>query len=473
MVLISCLLDVPLAFAPKARYALDELLRPLGLAPAFSTQNAGGETPDLYYGPDPDGSAARLALHFAPETAAFFERPRPLGPQRAGWLDWDGERWPVPVASADRSDAFGGLDLVASTFWWLSGWQEVATRERDVHGRFPYPASLQAALGTAHLPAVDAYRCALGERLKRLGIPVAPRVWGPDGKPWAVLLSHDVDRVRRRRLGALARGLAADTPIQAVRRALAPGNVDLAGLAALLQEGERRGGRATVFAKSGRTGRIDAPYRLGRAARAAFRRALAAGHEVGLHPSAFAMQHPGHLRAERDRLQRVTGSRLRLVRAHYLRFDPLRAPSELAAAGFEVDATLGFSAAPGYRRGTGRPFRLWDLRNDRPSGLWEVPLVVMDTTLLQHQQLSEDAAVAVARQVLDGARRTGGCAAILWHNRPLDEPAGRAAQMVYRAVLGAAQADGAALLSLSDALPHAGPSSPDRPAHYPGRRREP
>ena len=473
MVPISCLLDLPPAFAPKAQYALGELLRPLGLAPTFSSQNTRDETPDLYYGPDPDGSAAPLALYLAPETAAFFEHPRPLGPEHTGWLDWDGDRWPVPVASADTSGAFGPLDLIGSAFWWLSGWQEVATRERDVHGRFPYQASLQAALGTAHLPAVDAYRCALGERLNRLGIPVAPTRWGPEEKLWAVLLSHDVDRVRRRRLGALARGLAAGTPVQAVRRALAPGNVDLAGLAALLQDAERRGGRATVFAKSGRTGRIDAPYRLGRAARAAFRRARAAGHGVGLHPSAFAMQHPGHLRAERDRLQRVTGSRARLVRAHYLRFDPLRAPSELAAAGFEVDATLGFSAAPGYRRGTGRPFRLWDLQNDRPSELWAVPLVVMDTTLLQHQHLSEEAAALAARQVLHGAQRTGGCATLLWHNRPLDEPAGRAARAVYRAVLDAAQADGAALLSLSDALPHAGPSSLDRPANYPGRRREP
>jgi peptidoglycan/xylan/chitin deacetylase (PgdA/CDA1 family) len=237
-----------------------------------------------------------------------------------------------------------------------------------------------------------------------------------------------------------------------MRRTLAPGNADLDGLRALLAEADRRGGRATLFAKAGRTGRLDAPYRLTSEVKAAFRDAAANGHEIGLHPSTFAMRHPGHLARERDRLTRAVGDLAPLVRAHYLRFDPAQAPSALEAAGFRADASLGFSATVGYRRGTGQPFRLWDLRHDRPSALWEIPLVAMDTTLLQHLGLDAEQAAAETRRVLDGARRTGGCAAILWHNRPLDEPAGREALAAYQRALDAAQADGAALLPIGAAL---------------------
>ena len=448
---LSCLLDVPPAFAPKARYALGELLRPLGLTPSFE----GGDGAALYYGTDPARAAARVALRCAPETAAWFDVPRPLAPARVAWLDWDGDRWPVPIHApvhAESGDAFGGLDLIASAFWWLSGWQEAAARQRDVHGRFPYAASLQAALGTAHLPAVDAYRCALAEALAAGGVAVRRPAWGPEGRPWAVLLSHDVDRVRRRRLGALARGLRAGAPADALRQALAQGNVDLEGLAALLHEAERRGARATLFAKAGRTGRLDAPYRLGPAARRLLRRAAAAGHGVGLHPSTFAMRHAGHLAAERRRLEHALGAPTELVRAHFLRFDPLRSPGDLAAQGFQADASLGFSAAPGYRRGTGQAFRLWDLRQNAPAPLWEVPLAVMDTTLLDHQAMAPEEAADAARRVLAGARRTGSAATLLWHNRPLDEPAGRAALAAYRRVLDDAQAAGAALLPLGAAL---------------------
>ena len=453
MLPLPCRLDVPPPFRPKAWYALEELLRPLGLVPVE------GDVPTLYYGERPEASSAPLALRCAAGTPGFFAEPRPLAPEAAGWVAWDGERWPAPVRSGD-AERFGGADLVASAFWWLSGWQEVATRERDAHGRFPFSASLQAALGTAHLPAVDAYRCVLADVLERIGVPAARRGWGSEGKSWAVLLSHDVDRVRRRRSGTLARGLLGGDLAPAARRAFAPGNADLRGLQALLAEAEQRGGHAAVFAKAGRTGRLDAPYRLSAEVQAAFRDAAARGHEIGLHPSTFAMRHPGHLHAERGRLERAVGERLTAVRAHYLRFDPLHAPTDLAEAGVEVDSSLGFSAAPGYRRGTGCAFRLWDLRQGRPAGLWEVPLVVMDTTLLHHQGLSPGEAAAEARVVLHGARRTGSCAAVLWHNRPLDEPAGTAAMETYQRVLGDARTDGAALLTVRAAVARAAGTEP-------------
>src|SRR5690606_13805122 len=148
---IACCVEAPESFRPKARYALATLLEPLGLAPAWTPRGALAD--GLYYGPEPERlpDGAR-ALRLDPAAAGFFGAGGRYDPAAVGDVAWDGQTWPVLFPGE------GGGDLVASAFFWLSGWQELTTTARDVHGRFPYAASLQAALGCVGQPLVDVYR---------------------------------------------------------------------------------------------------------------------------------------------------------------------------------------------------------------------------------------------------------------------------------------------------------------------------
>ena len=182
-------------------------------------------------------------------------------------------------------------------------------------------------------------------------------------------------------------------------------------------------------------------------------RALAEmGHEVGLHPSYAAYDHPGRLRAEYDRLGRVLGEAPRVVRTHYLRWAEPATPRLLAQTGFRLDSSLGLSARPGFRRAVATPFRLFDRHANQPLDLWELPLAVMDTTLFTHMGLASDAVETAAWSVCDAARRVGGCAVLLWHNWSTDARAAAERLGVLARVLDRARADGAFVGAMGEAV---------------------
>lgn len=437
---------MPESFRPKARYALATLLEPLGLVPEWV--NRKDLTSGIYYGPEPGGlTDGVLALRLDPATAVFFESGDPYDSAAVEEVAWDGEAWPVLFPS-DR-----GGDLVASAFFWLSGWQEITMTARDVHGRFPYDASLQAALGCVGQPLVDVYREALAERLEERGLPVQRTTWR--GKSWAVALTHDVDLLRKRRLGTLVRAVGRMDGRRgaAVRQALMSPNPRLASLDRLAGAERARGVGATYFFKTpAARSRWDVPYELGPTLRRQLAALEADGFEVGLHPGYFAHDHAALMGEERDLLDAVTSEPLASVRQHFLRFDPVVTPRLQQAAGFGLDSSLGFAERVGFRRGTCFPFRIFDAGANAPLGLWELPLVAMDTTLFTHRDLD---AYAAERAILDLCamiRRVGGCGVLLWHNTIYDEVDYPGQGAVFERTLDAALDGGAAVLSLRDAL---------------------
>lgn len=405
----------------------------------------------LYYGPDPTEGERVVSVRLHPDTAEFFEAPVPYLPSDAGAVEWDGEAWALPFPRGG-----GEPDLIASAFFWLSGWQEAATRARDEHGRFPVTASLQAALGCLGAPLVDVYRLVLAEALAAYGLAVERRRW--EGKAWALAMTHDIDLLRKRRLGTAARAVLRRDGRRgaALRQAALSPDPRRRSLARLAHAERVRGAGATYFFKTAARGPWDVPYDPASPYLRALVADLETTFEIGLHPSYFAHDHAGHLAEERDRLAALTTVSPTTVRQHFLRFDR-RTPHLQRDAGFRLDSTLGFARREGFRRGTCFPFPLFDLAANRPLGLDELPLAVMDTTLFAHRELDAEAAFRAAADVLGACRRVGGCAVVLWHNTAYDEVDFPGQGRVFERVLDEGVAGDAALLSLHAAARAMGP----------------
>ena len=415
-VTLPCCVDLPAGTA-LVRYGLEELLRGLGLSPVWTRRGdarlvVGAAQPEG--AAQPAGASAGDDLLVTSTALDHLARPRVPAPADLGWLDVDGVAWPVPVGPA--GPALLG-DAVAGAAWWLAGLQERGGA-RDEHGRAPYRASLQARLGDAPggplRPAVDAVRQRLAAELARRGVDGPGRTWA--GAPWAVALSHDLDAVRTRRLGAALAGLMRGRPAEAARRALGPDR-RRASIDALRALGRRHGASATWFVKPGAWAPQDVPGGLDASLVRTLRQWRGAGAEVGWHPGYGAHDHPARLAAEAARFEWAFGERPRLARTHFLRWTEPATPRLLAGQGVAVDSTLGWSARPGFRRGTAHPFPLYDLDAGRATGLWEMPLAVMDTTLADHQGLGAEAVDGALRAVFDAARQRGGVAVVLWHNQ--------------------------------------------------------
>ena len=439
-------LDVPGAYRAKARYALEELLRGMGLVPV-----EGGD-PLLVYGPDPLPGALHVPL--APDAAAFFAGRGAYDPARAAW------RGGVPVlfGTADAPDA------VASAFFWLSGWQEVTSAARDEHGRFPFADSLQARWGLAIVPVVDAVRDALADALRRHGVDVPGRTWG--GRSWAFCPTCDVDYVRKWRPGILKRELLERALLNrerepaaarlgrvgaAVRGLVTTGDPYRSALDRMPREIAAREGTGTFFFKAAARDAHDVPYRLG-PLRPYAGRLRAKGFEVGLHPSYAAFDRPDWLVAERDRITQAFGTAPSSVRGHYLRYAPGATHRLHEAAGFRLDSTLGWAEHEGFRHATTHPFRPYDLDADRPSAVWEFPLALMDGAVFRRRALGPDGARAATRAVFDAARRHGGVAVGLWHNVLWDEVDAPGWAAHFTDALDAANSGGARVASLQHAL---------------------
>ena len=125
------------------------------------------------------------------------------------------------------------------------------------------------------------------------------------------------------------------------------------------------------------------------------------------------------------------------VRFHYLRHETHRDLRLLDGLGFRVDSTQGYGDQPGLRAGFSHPYHPYDLDGDRPLGLLEVPLAVMDATLQDARYLGSrrDEGLRRATAVLELVAQCGGTAAVLWHNSRFAPAYGRGWDRAYDRLL--------------------------------------
>jgi len=395
------------------------LLEPLGIVPRFVTRSEveQGEEPAIHYGENHLVGRDRVVhIPLEPSTVEFFRGSKPVIPQ-------------ANLRGTETPDLFG-FDVVASAFYWLSGWHEVTQSIRDQHGRFPFSASLQAELDTGPGAPVDAYRERLAAELERVGAGVKRRTW--NGRKAAVCVTHDLDYPRKWRPGILYAETMANIVrpsnhsrlqgfvrlTSAIAKALVNGDPYRNCTNRFIEDAGEAHSERTFFLKAGDHGRYDTSFSLtSSSARKMISAIRNSGSEIGLHPSYFASEHPAYLEREAEQLKRACdGIDIRSIRSHYLRFNHVLTPTLYADNGFFIDSTLAFAEREGFRNGTCLPFEIYDLEKNRPTGLWEMPLAVMDSTLFWYRQMNADEAFEATKSLAETVMKYGGVLVLLWHN---------------------------------------------------------
>jgi len=427
---LRCCIEAPDDYAVKAQYALSMLLMPLGCTPKWVQRENLGKG-GIYYGPSSaqvTPEAVRIPLRSG--TIAFFQNRFIYPLSNTVWRIWENVRWPVLFGGPEEHNQ----DIIASAFFWLSGWQEYTVRNRDFHGRFPFEASLQSKLGIGGMPCVDAYREWLANRIEASGIKISRRTWKK--QEWAFCPTHDIDYIKKWRPGMIYREtmqylignrLKQTLPARINRFArflkdvIIPGDVFKKALTRMAHETKKRGGKGTYFFKTDAHGPRDVYYPIThRFVRRTFNWLLANDFEIGLHPSYYAYNHLGYFQDEKKRLEAAASLPVTSVRQHYLRYDATTSKLHLLE-GFKVDSTLAFADQEGFRRATCFPFRIFDITENKALPLWEMPLCVMDGTIFNYRGYSLEEAVEITVQLMQWCKRFGGVCVGLWHNMLWDE----------------------------------------------------
>ncbi|MFW6203231.1 MAG: polysaccharide deacetylase family protein [Marinilabilia sp.] len=343
-----------------------------------------------------------------------------------------------------REDENGNIifrqDLLSSVFYLLSGQQETETDERDQFGRFPYSRSIQKKLSCVHLPLVnyyfemilsglEAYARKQGKEFRRL------RLF--DG--FGFTLSHDVDRI------------AFYHPLLVLYRikqllGLAPLNYSKKATVKYFFSGvlfnlnpfrkgdpwwnfqwminleKRLGIRSTFFFLKQENRFDNSLYKFHfKKIRNLIHKLKEEKFEVGLHGTIQSTYDLDNLMQQTEELARITHERPVGIRQHYLSFkhpDTFKVQQE---AGFCYDTTLAFAEHDGYRNGYCHPFHPYDFENDCMMKIWEIPLVMMEVSVLNYRKAGFSTMKNAVRHYIAEAKKFGGIFSLLWHNCRLSD----------------------------------------------------
>ena len=280
-------------------------------------------------------------------------------------------------------------------------------------------------------------------------------VW-PDGKPFAVCLTHDVDmvslyclrqalRLRRAQLSMVGSALEGIKPIlkagldlaRAAKKSLKKDPIHC--YERWLEMEEKSGARSTFFFWPGLSAvtkrhHTDCVYELTDPVVFDNQRCTVAemireidrrGWEIGLHPSWYSFDDADELKRQKEALEKALGHEIVSIRQHYLHYDIRITPRVQAEAGFKYDSTLGFNDNVGFRFGTCYPWHLYDLKRGKGLPIMEIPLIVQDGALLNPEKgmrLDEDTAFRYVVQMTEQVEKVGGVLTLLWHPNWIIKP---------------------------------------------------
>jgi peptidoglycan/xylan/chitin deacetylase (PgdA/CDA1 family) len=140
------------------------------------------------------------------------------------------------------------------------------------------------------------------------------------------------------------------------------------------------------------------------------------GWEVGLHGGHNAYNALDVIEDKKKRLEKVLGKKVIGYRNHFLKFKVPDTWELLSKAGFKYDSTFGYADCVGFRNGMCHPFRPFNLDTGKEIDILEIPLTIMDRTLLDYMRLDFDKAWDVTKMLIDIVEKHNGIITILWHN---------------------------------------------------------
>jgi hypothetical protein len=103
----------------------------------------------------------------------------------------------------------------------------------------------------------------------------------------------------------------------------------------------------------------------------------------------------------------------------------------------DIDSTLGYADAIGFRCGTSKPYPVFDIENRRELPLIEQPLLLMDVTLKEYLEINPEEAMSVAERLIKQVTRYQGELTFLWHNSSFEGNGWESYESVFLRLLNA------------------------------------
>lgn len=357
----------------------------------------------------------------------------------------------APLICDSGDNVVFNFDVLYSAFYILTRSEEIGSTNLDHWGRFPASASHAYKNNYLHRPVVDEYTEILWHCMKKLW----PSLRRKERK-FEMMLTHDVDEPFEalfRPAWRMIRSFGSDVLrrrdiARAVDRARLWFRVKRGDLECdrvynfdlIMDIGETAGCKDAFYFIPDCSGRMSGDYNLEHPAiRSLIRHIHERGHEIGYHGSFDTYMNSDKTQCEVKRLKTIAEqegvAQTRWGgRQHYLRWSALQTWRNYEVAGLDYDTTLSFADAAGFRCGTCRPYRVFDVENRKRLKLLEYPLTVMECSVLSagYMGYSYEKAQEYILQLKRQCRRYRGIFVMLWHNSRFETEQD---WQIYRAIL--------------------------------------
>lgn len=319
-------------------------------------------------------------------------------------------------------------DIIASSYFMLSRWEETVDKNQDQHQRSSASSSTAYRYNYLHRPIVNEYADLLWTLLIRAGYT------GERKKHvFETAVTHDVDRqyqwpnvftgikelggdlIKRKNLSLFGNNLVSMFRTLGLnqRDPFDQHNyqMDLA---------EQNGIRACFNFIVSRSDRNDQPLstrdpRL----KNLIRQIELRGHQIGFHPGYDTYLDYQRFENELNTLQNLADQKIEGGRQHFLRFKVPYTWRLWERAGMVWESSLGYADMPGFRCGSCYSYSVYDCLERKQLSLKEKPLILMDATLVYYLKSWDINEVIKLRNqcVLHG-----GTWMTIWHNDLVGHP---------------------------------------------------
>lgn len=318
------------------------------------------------------------------------------------------------------------FDMFSASFLLLSRYEEYLPFKADRHGRFEASESLAYRCGFLDEPVVDQWvemlKKALVNRFKGLQFPEQKfrhvATFDVDN-PWAYLHKGRIRSAAGLVKHMLCLNMREVRLRIAVLRGKTPDPFDrYAYIRTILKDREMP---ALFFFLTGNYGRYDTNHAIQSGSFKELIENLRSDFILGIHPSYRSNHNENLLNSEFTFYAGLLGKHPDISRQHFLILSFPETYRRLIKQGITGDYSMGYAGHTGFRAGTSRPFRFYDLKEEHETGLLLHPFEVMDVTLQQYLRLSPPEALQTIEKLVNKIKAVNGIFTSLWHNESLSE----------------------------------------------------
>jgi hypothetical protein len=358
----------------------------------------------------------------------FYNNHSPLNLEDIRTISWGGIQIPLLFSEKHKSNfelytisqnsVIINVDILAASFYLLSGWQEYYSDRLDPYGRFPYSESVQKTLKISRIPLVNYYFDILKIAIEKF---LNKEIKYNDNSNGAfnTFLTHDIDILKtiwmEDAFSSLKKG-SIYRLFKSLSTFFKP-IIKSSYIKTIIDIEKSFKAKSTFFflpVKGFANGIKCADYSINKNLRDKVILYLKQnGWGVSVHAS------PG---SETDSIQlakdiTTLGTNPIGNRSHFLLFNSTKTPLILSNSGLKYDSSLGFAEEIGFRNSFCHPFFIYDLENDKVTDILEVPLNVMDTTLQRKEYLGGSVnKLELIKSIISEVQKFKGTFTLLWHN---------------------------------------------------------